>query len=143
VAVPVFGATTGRIQGRVEDADGAPLPGATVTATSPALQGQQIVVTDADGSFRLLNLPPGTYDLVASLEGFNQVEQPDVQLGLDQTRTLTFRLTGAFGGEITVQGAAPVVDATTQQTGLNVTSEQFQNMPLARDSTPSPRSPPG
>jgi outer membrane receptor protein involved in Fe transport len=128
-----FGQTTGQIQGRVVDDSGEALPGVTVSANSPALQGQQVAVTGADGRFNFRALPPGTYTLNASLEGFNTVEQPDVSLGIDQTKNLTFTMSGAFGGEITVTGAAPLVDTTTQQTGVNVSSEDFQNLPLARD----------
>lgn len=128
-----FGQTTGSIQGQVVDDQGAPLPGVTVTASSPSLQGQQVSVTDAGGAFRFPALPPGTYNITAQLEGFNTVEQVNVALGIDQTRNLSFTMSGAFGGEITVTGAAPIVDTTTQQTGVNVSSEQFQNLPLARD----------
>ena len=51
--------TTGRIMGSVKDAQGAALPGATVTVTGPTLQGAQTQVTDQDGAFRFLSLPPG------------------------------------------------------------------------------------
>ena len=48
-STPLWAQTTGRIQGQVLDSQGATVPGATVTVTSPALQGAQTQVTDAEG----------------------------------------------------------------------------------------------
>jgi len=56
--------TTGRIEGRIVDAQSLPVPGATVTATGP--QGEKTAVTDTDGRFTLPLLTPGAYQLRAS-----------------------------------------------------------------------------
>ena len=56
---PWHRAVTGRSSGMSETTRVACLPGVTVTATSPVLIGARTVVTDAQGYFRLLNLPPG------------------------------------------------------------------------------------
>jgi len=128
-----YAQTSGSIEGRVTDEQGDALPGVTVRLTSPALQGEQLRVTDAQGRFRFPSLAPGQYAVVASLEGFNTVEQPSVQVGIDQNRNLEFTLNSAFGGEITVSSAAPVIDTRSQQTGVNVTGDQITDLPLARD----------
>ena len=62
--------TTGSIAGRVADSSGASLPGVTVEAKSPALQGSRVTVTDGRGEFRLALLPPGLYSVAYKLEGF-------------------------------------------------------------------------
>ena len=62
-----------RINGTITDNTGAVLPGVTVTATSPALIQPQVQVTGTDGSYRFLALPPGVYDLVYELSGFQGV----------------------------------------------------------------------
>ena len=51
--------STGAIEGTVLDTNGAPLPGVTVEAKSPSLQGTRVTVTDNGGRFRLPSLPPG------------------------------------------------------------------------------------
>src|SRR5262245_38539801 len=61
----------GSVRGYVKDAQGAVLPGVTVTAASPALLASVVAVTDASGYYRLLNLPPGTYTVAAELTGFS------------------------------------------------------------------------
>ena len=54
-----FAQTTGSIEGTIVDETGTVLPGVTVEATSPSLQGTKIAVTDGEGRFRLVLLPPG------------------------------------------------------------------------------------
>ena len=83
--------TTGRIMGQVVDAQGAALPGATVTVSSPNLQGAQTQVTDSEGNYRFLSLPPGRYTVKVELASFKTVEQSNVDVGLDRTVTLPSR----------------------------------------------------
>ena len=55
--------TAGRITGTVMDDQGGPLPGVSVEAKSPRLVGTATALTDANGVYRLLALPPGTYTI--------------------------------------------------------------------------------
>ena len=69
------------IVGRITDDSGGVLPGVTVTATSPALQLAEIsVVTDAQGEYRLSELPIGTYDVEYSLPGFQSIRREGLRL---------------------------------------------------------------
>ena len=63
--------TTGTLSGRLVDAQGLALPGATVTVTGP--QGARSVVTDEQGRFQSPFLTPGVYDVRAELQGFKAV----------------------------------------------------------------------
>ena len=125
--------TGGRIEGTVVDSGGAPLPGVTLSATGPNLPGAITSVATADGSFRLLNLPPGVYTLSAALDGFNTIEQREIKVGIDRTVSLNLTMTSAFAGEVTVIGGSPMVDTTKATTGVSVSSETFEKLPLARD----------
>src|SRR5882672_6346181 len=74
VAIPAFAQeTTGTIKGRIVDAQGLAVPGATVTVTGP--QGAKTTVTDAEGRFNFPFLTPGVYAVRAELQGFKAVEQ--------------------------------------------------------------------
>ena len=58
------GFTTGGLRGVVKDkTTGEPSVGATVVATSPALQGEQVVITDENGAYYITSLPPGEYTI--------------------------------------------------------------------------------
>src|SRR5262245_12572043 len=68
----------GSIYGLVTDESGAVLPGVTVRATSPSLQVSEIlVVTEANGEYRMTPLPIGIYRVEYSLQGFQAVRQED------------------------------------------------------------------
>ena len=62
--------TTGTISGRVLDAQGGALPGATATAKSPNLQGSREAVTSENGDYILTGLPSGPYTITFELAGF-------------------------------------------------------------------------
>src|SRR4051812_31338063 len=66
---------TGTISGRVLDQGGDGVPGATVTATSPNLQGERVVVTSMYGDYSIPLLPPGDYTVRVELSGFQTVNK--------------------------------------------------------------------
>src|SRR5690348_3505881 len=71
----------GAVRGRVVDAQGGALPGVTITATSPDVGGAFTAVSDAEGAYRLLNLPAGSdYAIVAQLDGFNRFERRGLEI---------------------------------------------------------------
>ncbi len=127
-----FAQTTGDIHGTVSDADGKPLPGVTVEATSPALQGTRVVVTGDNGGFRIVSVPPGTYKVKASLSGFTTVEKTAfISLGMTATVNMSMRITAKE--EIVVSGEAPVVDTTSTTTGTNYSAKVMEKLPLGRN----------
>jgi hypothetical protein len=133
-ATGVYAQTTGRIMGQIVDAQGAALPGATVTVSSPNLQGTQTQVTDSEGNFRFLSLPPGRYTLKADLASFKTIEQKDVEVGLDRTVTLplTMQLAGVTE-TVNVTATQTGVDTTSTVTGVNAGADLFNRIPLRRD----------
>lgn len=135
--VPFLGAQvtrqTGIIRGIVTDFDGNPLPGATVTASGPALMGTITVLADAAGAYRLINLPPGTYMISASLSGFKTVNQPGVVVEVGQSYVLNMKTeASAVLEEITVTAASPSVDVQSSKVGTVLSYEMLQNLPLGR-----------
>src|ERR1700757_2558313 len=82
--------TNGTISGHVADAQGLALPGVTVNATSPNLQGVRSVTTSENGDYVLSLLPSGTYTVSFELSGFQTVSKtvalaPTQVLPLDTT----------------------------------------------------------
>lgn len=124
--------TTGRIEGRVTDKDGAPLPGATVTATSPSAQGARVASSESDGRFRLLSIPVGTYLVKAELEGFNVVEAANVVVGLDKTVTLELSMSPVFGEAVTVTAEAPTIDLKSTTGGSTFGQKLISDLPTTR-----------
>ncbi|MFP4082180.1 MAG: TonB-dependent receptor domain-containing protein [Candidatus Aminicenantes bacterium] len=108
----------GKIQGTVTDEEGIPLPGVTVTITSPALIAPQISrITSESGVFRFPSLPPGTYQVTFELPGFNTKVRKGIIVSANKTTSLDITMSVAtVEEEITVVGESPTVDrqATTK-----------------------------
>jgi Protocatechuate 3,4-dioxygenase beta subunit len=92
LAAPARAQTTGQVMGSVTDPQDKAVPGATVTATSPNLQGERNAVTDSTGGYILSSLPPGTYTIKAALSGFQPAQQDNVTVSLGKTFTLNLKL---------------------------------------------------
>src|SRR6185437_15185803 len=92
-AVPAFAQLEpAHLTGVVKDAQGAVLPGVTVTATSPALIGSEVAVSEVNGAYRFASLPAGTYTLSFSLTGFQTQERKGIVLATGQTLTIDVQL---------------------------------------------------
>src|SRR5262245_4893176 len=124
----------GRLTGSVKDAQGAVLPGVTVTATSPSLIGVQTTVTQADGRYIFPALPSGTYKVVFDLAGFKKVERDNIVVVLGQTISFDALLeVGGVAESITVTGASPIIDASTTAIGTNLKGDELIAVPNSTD----------
>ena len=103
---------TGSIEGRVVGPEKAPIAGAMVRVTGPALQGAKQVRTNAVGDFHLPLLPPGAYQLEVRAEGFREVIQPGLVVSLDRVTHFDVVVEVATTAEVTVLGATPLIDTT-------------------------------
>src|SRR6185295_2213944 len=133
VAAAAAAQTTGSIVGRVTDEAGGVLPGATVEAKSPSLQGSRTAVTDGTGAYRLELLLPGEYTVVFSLDGFATQSHEGIAVGLDRVTTLNASLRAAATGQITVTSDAPVIDTTSTSLGSNLDDRAIRTLPTARN----------
>ena len=139
VAAPAYAqgggaSSTGTIQGRVTDAQGAVLPGVTVTATSPSALGAQTTVTSETGNYRFPAIPPGTYSVTYELTGFNIVKREGIQIALGFTANVNVELALATLQEtVTVTGESPIIDTTATRVVQNFKLEQLQSLPNGRD----------
>ncbi len=95
LAVPALAQeTTATLTGTVTDkATRSPVGGATVLVTSPNLQGQRTIRTDASGFYRLGQLPTGTYRISFVKGGFKTLTYAEAELRVGQTVRLNAELT--------------------------------------------------
>src|SRR5215831_17305973 len=82
----------GQISGRVKDAQGAVIPGATVTATNQQTQLSWNTVTDGTGFYTFPNLTAGKYNVTTELQGFKKALRQDIQLDAAGSIALDFSL---------------------------------------------------
>ena len=125
---------TGSIRGVVVDPEGGPLPGVTVTATSPAMLGTVSYVTSVSGEFRAPALPPGTYTVTAQLQGFKTVKREGVIVHVGMTVEVNIHMEpSAISEEVTVTAPSPVVDVVSSKITQTFSMEVVRNIPVARE----------
>src|SRR5262245_2729647 len=123
--------TTGTISGRIVDAQGLAVPGASVTVTGP--QGARTTVTETTGRFTVPFLTPGTYSVKAELRGFKSFEQRDIVVRLEQTVDLPITMqVGGLAETLDVTGTSPAVDTQTTTAGANLDSAMLSRLPVGR-----------
>ncbi|MCH7747365.1 MAG: TonB-dependent receptor [Acidobacteria bacterium] len=107
------------------------MPGVTVTVRSDALQGARTSVTDLNGNYEIIGLPPGQYTASFALQGFTTVDDR-VAVPLGGVATVNVRMlvgTVAEAIQVTAQVPTPL---TTTETSQNIISEQIEQLPLGR-----------
>jgi hypothetical protein len=134
----------GSLTGTVKDTSGSEVKGATVEARSPSLVGVAATVTDDQGAYRFPALPPGIYDVTASLTGFNPAHTPQVRLALGQLLKVDLVLTVAGVSEsVQVRTESPLIDVRQNAAGITVARELIERVPQGRDFTTLVTSAPG
>ncbi|HEX7175090.1 MAG TPA: TonB-dependent receptor [Pyrinomonadaceae bacterium] len=124
-------ATTGNIEGRVLDPQGAVVPGATVTATNKETGLERTATTDDEGNYRVILLPPGVYNVRAAATNFSGAQAADVIVSVGGLTTLDVTL-GVSGAseQITVSAEAPVVETTRTSVATTVNQVAIENLPV-------------
>lgn len=120
--------------GKVADANGLAVVGASVTATSVETGEERNVQTDDEGRYRLINLKPGTYKLKVSGTGFGTQETTEIKTIASQNVAQDFKLTPAdIKAETTVtvtEDDGPAVDTTRTVVGGTVTQREIEELPV-------------
>jgi outer membrane receptor for ferrienterochelin and colicin len=125
------GNPTGTISGHVADEAGLAVPGATVTAASPALQGVRTVTTSENGDYIIPFLPAGDYNVTFELQGFKTVTR-QISVKMAETLPLNVTLTVAGVAEtVTVTGASPDI-VPTATIAANFKKEALERLPVGR-----------
>jgi outer membrane receptor protein involved in Fe transport len=123
-------AQTGKLTGLVTDAaTGEPLAGAQVTVEGTG----RSVLTQDNGRYFLINIPPGVYTVSAQLIGYATVRKENVQVSIDVTRTVDFALPSealAVAAVVVEAERVPLIE--TRATGASnvITAEQIQALPV-------------
>jgi hypothetical protein len=122
---------TGTILGSIKDAQGAVVPGATVTATNLGTQYTRSAVTDGAGEYALRLLPVGNYQVVVNLPGFKNYSQSGIALEVGRNARVdaTIEL-GAVSETVSVVGDSPLVDTASAQLARTVGQNEVLNLPL-------------
>ena len=121
----------GGLRGTVVDEQGGAMPGVTVTATSSALMAPAVAISESDGTYRLINLPPGEYVLSAELAGFTAFRREGVLLRAGANFQVDITMTvGAMEETITVTGDSPMLEVSKPSNVLTIDAEFQKRCPI-------------
>src|SRR5579863_2399905 len=124
-------ATSAQLNGTVEDPNGAGVPGAKVTLSSPATGFTREFTTGDSGAYSINLIPPGQYQLTVDKAGFSTYKQTNIVLELGQSSTLNAKLSiGAVAQTVEVEASAPILDTGNSDIGSEVGSKQAVELPL-------------
>ncbi|HEY2964104.1 MAG TPA: TonB-dependent receptor [Pyrinomonadaceae bacterium] len=117
-------ARIGSVQGVVKDPTGALVPNAKVTIVQPVTGYRQSTTSDAQGAFKLVNVPFNTYKVQAEAAGFQPAEQSiDLESTIPFNVDLSLSLEQATAAVTITEGGAAVLetDRTSSDTDINQT----------------------
>jgi outer membrane receptor protein involved in Fe transport len=128
------------IQGAVVDAvTRQPVKEAIVTVTSPAMQGEQTVLTDDSGFYRVPSLPGGQFSVRVDREGYDSYEQQRIQLRGEVTyRVNVYLVPRSIEGkveEIEISERPPTIDVGSSSVAATFSEEMIRRVPLSRPDT--------
>src|SRR5215831_10029723 len=125
--------TFGSFVGTVRDPSGAVIGGASVRITNKGTSAQRTATTDETGSFNVVNLDPGTYDVVVQAAGFQSSVHSDLVLTARQTVRVDATLgLGTQTEAITVNTAAePVITTEASTLAETKTGRELVDLPIA------------
>jgi outer membrane receptor protein involved in Fe transport len=122
---------TGSVDGRVFDESKAAVPGATITARNQATGLTRSITTTASGTFRIVSLPAGTYEISAELTGFGRQVRKDVAIQVGTTPTVDFTMSVSNQTEtVEVVGNSALIQTSTSDVGQVITETLVDNLPL-------------
>ncbi len=129
------GIVTGSISGTVQDQQGALVGGAKITATQLATNRQYAATTKEAGSFTLNVLPPGQYDVKIEAPTFRASESHGVTVavGTDTSMGVVRLEVGSPSETVTVEGTAPLIEATTDQITNTFDTQQATTVPIGNN----------
>lgn len=129
LSLQALAGTTGKIAGLAKDkSNGEPMVGANIY-----IDGHPYgAASDVDGYYFILNIPPGTYTLVAQMIGYHEVRITGVRVDVDLTTKVNFELQSENieGQEVVVVADRPLIQNDLTSTSVNISSEEIKALPV-------------
>ena len=120
------------LQGVVRDPSSAVVANATVTARNPATNFSRDVTTNDEGFYKIINLPPGEYEITVTAPGYKTgiIQSVKVTVGQTANQDLTLEV-GEITAKVTVTAAAPnIVETTNTAVTSTIDRERIENLPI-------------
>src|SRR5690349_2875154 len=120
------------LQGTVKDSTGAVVANATVTARNPATNVSKNATTNDEGFYRIINLPPGDYEVTVEAASFKKAVIPKVTVTVGQRAELNVALElGQLSESVTISDAtSEVVETSKTAVATTIDQQRINNLPI-------------
>ena len=129
--------TTGALTGTLKDMQGLTVPGAMVMLTSET-KGTQLApaFSNATGDFVFANVPPDTYTVVVTMQGFKEYKRTGVQVSAgDRVSVGTLSIdVGGLAESVTVNAESPLIQTQSGERSFTVDTKSVESLPIANRS---------
>ena len=127
--IPLLAGTTGKIRGKIIDSQTKePLIGCNIYFLST----QYGTSADQDGNYLILNIPPGIYEIHASMIGYDKYIIKDIEINVDLTSKINFSLNeSSLELESVIVNAAPkLINKNLTSTTAIITNKTISKLPV-------------
>ena len=125
----LFSGTGGKISGTVKSAkDGSPIIGTNVIVVGESMGA----ASDANGYFSILNIPPGTYEIMVSTIGYKTIRMKNIRVTVDETTTINFQMETSVlkGEEVVVIAKRPLVKKDLTSSKVTISDKDLELAPV-------------
>ena len=144
--------STAELHGTVSDSSGAVIPNAAIAIANASKGFARSTVSDGQGNYQLLLLPPGTYVVTATAPGFAKLNESNVVLTVGERAELRLQLSVNGSETISVTAGADIIETERSSQSTTVDQLRIENLPtngrnyigftltnsqIARDAAPS------
>ncbi|HJU54037.1 MAG TPA: carboxypeptidase regulatory-like domain-containing protein, partial [Pyrinomonadaceae bacterium] len=123
--------TTGAIEVKVQDPNGAVVPNATIAVRNVETNQETTATTDDEGRARVVNLQPGTYTVTVNASGFGAFTQERIVVEVGVATPIEANLAiGETTGQVEVTAEAPVINTSQQDFSSNINQTSINELPI-------------
>lgn len=131
--LPQASISTSEIRGQVTDPNGGAVAGATTTVTEVSKGTTRTAKSDESGTYVILSLQPGTYEMKVEASGFVPQRLTNIRLNVGQVANLPVALgVGGVQAEVNVAAGAEIVEVERTQQSSVINERQISSLPINR-----------